>query len=235
MNIHLWLQFIVLALCIVVAVATDYYEVLGVKRDASEKEIKRKFRQLALKFHPDKNKDPKAEEKFRNIAEAYDVLSNADKRREYDMQGHQSFKSSSNQGGFSGFHFDMNDFFKQFDEASAQFHHTKHQAHHEAHYKSHQQSHKQAHEQAHKKAHEKFFNFDFGSLFDDDDDLGTDVNNAGTNNFGFGDMLGEFGSAFGGDNVHVHTTGFTQHTTHQHCQTVTRREGNRVSTITECN
>ena len=67
----------------------DYYEVLGVPRDADEKAIKAAFRDLALKYHPDRNKAPDAEEKFKEIAEAYAVLSNPQKRAEYDAGGFQ--------------------------------------------------------------------------------------------------------------------------------------------------
>lgn len=66
----------------------DYYEVLGVARSATRDEIKRAYRQLALKYHPDRNKDPDATAKFREIAEAYAVLSDDAKRREYDATGH---------------------------------------------------------------------------------------------------------------------------------------------------
>jgi curved DNA-binding protein CbpA len=229
MEIKVWIQFFVLIISVIIVTAQDYYEILGVKRDATEKEIKRKFRQLALKYHPDKNKDPTAEETFRNIAEAYDILGNSDKRRQYDAQGHQSFKSSSNQDGFSGFHFNMHDFFKEFDAASAKFHFSQHQAHHEAHKKMHEK----AHREAHKKAQENFFGFDFDSLFEDDDGIEMDFNNAAGDHLEFVDGFGGFGNAFGGGNVHVHTKTFTK-TTQQNCQTVTRREGNRVSTVTEC-
>jgi len=173
---------------------------------------------LALKYHPDKNKDPNAEETFRTIAEAYDVLGNPDKRRQYDAQGHQSFTSSGQHGGhgFQGFHFNMNDFFKEFDAASARFH----QAHHDAHQRAHQQAHQRAHQQAHQS--DFFSGFDFGSLFDDDE------------GFGFGSNVGdpsEGGSIFDGfaGNIHIHSTSKSQS-----CKTVTRRQGNMVSTITEC-
>lgn len=66
----------------------DYYEVLGVNRTATRDEIKHAYRQLALKYHPDKNKDPSAAEKFRELAEAYAVLSDDTKRKEYDTTGH---------------------------------------------------------------------------------------------------------------------------------------------------
>ena len=70
----------------------DYYEVLGVARGAPEDEIKRAYRKLAVKFHPDKNPDdPHAEEKFKELGEAYDVLIDVDKRAAYDRFGHAAF------------------------------------------------------------------------------------------------------------------------------------------------
>lgn len=67
----------------------DYYEILGVQRNASESEIKRAYRSLAVKYHPDKNPDdPQAEERFKECAEAYAVLSDAQKRAAYDRFGH---------------------------------------------------------------------------------------------------------------------------------------------------
>lgn len=67
----------------------DFYEILGVSRDASDAELKKAYRKLAIKYHPDKNPDDKeAEEKFKEAAEAYEVLSNADKRAKYDRYGH---------------------------------------------------------------------------------------------------------------------------------------------------
>lgn len=69
-------------------VKRDYYEVLGVSRDATKEEIKRAYRKLALKYHPDKNPSKEAEERFKEISEAYAVLSDDEKRRQYDMFGH---------------------------------------------------------------------------------------------------------------------------------------------------
>lgn len=67
----------------------DYYEVLGVDRNASQDEIKKAYRKIAIKYHPDKNPgDKSAEEKFKEAAEAYEVLSNTDKRTQYDRFGH---------------------------------------------------------------------------------------------------------------------------------------------------
>lgn len=67
----------------------DYYEILGVSRDASQDEIKKAYRKTAIKFHPDKNPDnPEAEDQFKEAAEAYEVLSNTEKRQRYDRFGH---------------------------------------------------------------------------------------------------------------------------------------------------
>ncbi len=72
----------------------DYYEILGVPRNASQEEIKKAFRRLARKYHPDINKDPSAQEKFKEINEAYQVLSDPEKRRLYDTYGHAAFEGT---------------------------------------------------------------------------------------------------------------------------------------------
>src|SRR5215813_190860 len=78
-----------------VAQKRDYYEVLGVAREASPDEIKRAYRQAALKFHPDRNReDPSAEAKFKEAAEAYEVLSDAQKRQRYDRYGHRGLEGA---------------------------------------------------------------------------------------------------------------------------------------------
>ena len=89
----------------------DYYEVLGINKSASSKEIKQAYRKLAIKYHPDRNEGNKdAEEKFKEAAEAYEVLSNAEKKARYDQFGHQGMSGS---GGFGGGFSNMSDIFEQ--------------------------------------------------------------------------------------------------------------------------
>src|SRR5579885_3561378 len=76
----------------------DYYEVLGVAKTASLDEIKKAYRKLALQYHPDRNKTKEAEEKFKEVTKAYEVLSNEEKRKAYDQFGHAAFE----QGGMGG-------------------------------------------------------------------------------------------------------------------------------------
>ncbi|MCK9208314.1 MAG: DnaJ domain-containing protein, partial [Salinivirgaceae bacterium] len=91
----------------------DYYEVLGVSKGASAEEIKKAYRQQAIKFHPDKNPgDKAAEEKFKEAAEAYEVLSNPDKKQRYDQFGHAGVGGASN-GGYGG-GMTMEDIFSSF-------------------------------------------------------------------------------------------------------------------------
>jgi molecular chaperone DnaJ len=96
-------------------VPRDYYEVLGVDRDASEAEIKRAFRTLARELHPDVNKhDPEAEEKFKEAAEAYEVLSDGQRRRTYDAYGHEGLRTGGwapNTGAFGSFEDVLSAFF----------------------------------------------------------------------------------------------------------------------------
>lgn len=89
----------------------DFYDILGVGRDATAEEIKKAYRKIAIKYHPDKNPgDPTAEEKFKEAAEAYEVLSNSDKRQQYDRFGHEGMRGG---GGFGG-GMSMDDIFSQF-------------------------------------------------------------------------------------------------------------------------
>jgi len=97
---------------------TDYYEALGITKDANDDQIKKAYRKLAKQYHPDANPgDSKAEAKFKEVSEAYSVLSDPQKRAAYDQYGHSAFdpNSSGGQGGFSGYSgFDANDIFESF-------------------------------------------------------------------------------------------------------------------------
>jgi molecular chaperone DnaJ len=101
----------------------DYYDALGISRDASQEDIKRAFRKLAFKYHPDRSKIPDAEEKFKEASEAYAILSDPEKRREYDASGFEGIKNQYKrediynrqnfQDIFSEFGFDSNDLFNR--------------------------------------------------------------------------------------------------------------------------
>src|SRR5205823_6320533 len=83
----------------------DYYELLGIARGAGEQEVKKAFRRLARELHPDVSEEADAEVRFREISEAYEVLSNAETRQLYDRYGHAGLRS----GGFTPRHFDLGD------------------------------------------------------------------------------------------------------------------------------
>lgn len=227
----------------------NYYDVLGVKNDATDREIKKAFRRLALEYHPDKNKKPDAEAKFREIAEAYDTLSDKEKRRKYDMFGADYEKggtggtNGAGQGGFhqgAGFQFDFDEFFRGFD-AFAHAHHKD--PHHFDHHHQQQQRQQQHYHQA---GH----SFNLEDLFaddDDDDDFFGSFGSIGRRMFGemhtFGGGDSFFGTHFGGGDHHSHHGGHGGHAAQyssaggegMRCVTVTKRVGNMVTTIRECN
>src|SRR5215203_2004147 len=91
----------------------DFYEILGISKSASQDEIKKAYRKVAMQHHPDRNPGDKAsEDKFKEAAEAYEILSDADKRSQYDRFGHQAFgQGRGSGGGYSG---NMDDIFSQF-------------------------------------------------------------------------------------------------------------------------
>ena len=91
----------------------DYYEVLGVSKNADEKEIKSAFRKLAKKYHPDVSKEPDAAEKFKEAQEAYAVLSDEQKRKQYDQFGHAAFDQMNGGAGFDFSDFDFSDIFSE--------------------------------------------------------------------------------------------------------------------------
>src|SRR5579872_2763698 len=91
----------------------DYYEILGISKTASTEEIKKSYRKVAMQYHPDRNPgDKSAEEKFKEAAEAYEILSDQDKRAQYDRYGHAGV-SSNGRGGHPG-GMNMEDIFSQF-------------------------------------------------------------------------------------------------------------------------
>ncbi|MFH0906577.1 MAG: molecular chaperone DnaJ [archaeon] len=100
----------------------DYYKTLGVKKDASQDEIKKAYKELAKKYHPDMNKESSSEENFKKINNAYSVLGDSEKRKQYDTFGEAAFNGTggassqgySGSGGFSGFGFDFSDIFSNF-------------------------------------------------------------------------------------------------------------------------
>ncbi len=97
----------------------DFYQILGVTKTASKEDIKKAYRTLAMKYHPDRNPDNKeAEEKFKECAAAYETLSDDEKRRQYDQLGHENYKNMGQGGGHSGFNSTtMDDLFAQFGDA----------------------------------------------------------------------------------------------------------------------
>jgi molecular chaperone DnaJ len=95
---------------------SDFYEILGLERNASEDDIKKAYRKMAAKYHPDKNPgDKSAEEKFKEATEAYEVLKDSQKRARYDQYGHAAFENGGGGGGGGGFGgFDISDALRSF-------------------------------------------------------------------------------------------------------------------------
>lgn len=109
------LVLVLLQLCnIVYGKSTDFYKLLGISRDATHKEIKKAYRQKSLEYHPDKNKDEGAADKFAEIARAYEVLTDEDKKEIYDRHGEEGLKQHEQRGGGGGGGHPMDDIFSQF-------------------------------------------------------------------------------------------------------------------------
>ena len=96
------------------ATKRDYYEVLGVERNASDDDIKKAFRKKAFEYHPDHNHDDGATEKFKELNEAYQALSDSDKRAAYDRYGHAAMEQNSFGQNANGFEFGFGDIFEAF-------------------------------------------------------------------------------------------------------------------------
>lgn len=197
----------------VISLKKDPYELLGVRKSATDKEIKKAFRKLSLKYHPDKNKDPNAENTFREIAEAYSILSDPEKRKRYDQFGHEDSSGTSGHG-FHETQFNMNDFFKHFDEAF------QHQGSHHGHHKH------------------SFGGFNFDDLFEgmDSEEFGF-FNQVHDHFHSFDDFGHEFGGqdSFFGSHMTSHHESYEYSSGSQgRCRTVTKRTGNSVYTHTEC-
>ena len=91
----------------------DFYEILGVKKNASDDEIKKSYRKLAMKYHPDRNKDDKeSERKFKEVSAAYEVLKDSEKRSAYDQYGHDAFRQGGGGQGFGDFGGGFSDIFE---------------------------------------------------------------------------------------------------------------------------
>ncbi|XP_061570394.1 dnaJ homolog subfamily B member 9-like [Cololabis saira] len=203
----------------------DYYDILGLPRDATDRQIKKAFHKLALQYHPDRNREPGAEAKFREIAEAYETLSDDKKRQHYDRFGHDASTGESSGGGGGGggdynfrqhFHsFNFDDIFKDhFGHHEQQQHHHFH-SHHQAHQKRHFDSHFQAHREAANRQRRAFEQGDLGGgLFDD--------------------MFEDLEKMFSFNTHTSRTDGRFQGAGKQHCRTVTQRRGNMVTTFTDC-
>lgn len=184
----------------------DYYKSLGIEKGATEKEIKNAFRQLAKKYHPDKNPGKDTTKKFREIAEAYEVLRDAEERRKYDAQGHNAW-SGPNASGFKPGNFNFDDLFKDFDDDL--FGDLK------PHFAQHFGNHKAAHDAA-------------GGNFDFNDVNFEELFNGHA--FG-GDHESDF---FGRDMDMFGSSSKVEERNGQKCKTVTQKVGNSVTTYTHC-
>ncbi|XP_028811029.1 dnaJ homolog subfamily B member 9 [Denticeps clupeoides] len=209
---------VTLALCIIlitelILAEKDYYDILDVPRDASEHQIKKAFHKLAMKYHPDKNKSPNAEAEFREIAEAYETLSDDKRRREYDQLGRGTFSHEAGGGGGQRFHqpfsFNFDDMFRNVDifGQNQHFQDSRQKRAFENHFETQRDVHSR---------HRRFFQGAFGGgMFDDI----------------FGNMEKMF--SFGERSESTDSSRF-QGSVKQNCRTVTQRRGNMVTTYTEC-
>lgn len=198
----------------------DYYALLGVPRDASDRQIKKAFRKLAVKYHPDKNKEKGAEEKFKEFAEAYGVLTDPEKRKKYDQFGSSAFENGGGGGAGQNFNFDdvLRNFENEFGRGS--FHFGRN---------------------GYEDTGHNFFNFE--DFFQEEPEPFAH-NQYGYEPHMFGDGSSFFGSHFGYNSHHAHHShqahhGHQESRVHHNsggrsCRTVTQRVGNMVTTYTQC-
>ena len=261
-DISVLLFFICLSIILLqVSGKEDLYDLLGVRKNASDREIKKSFRKLALKYHPDKNKEKGAEEKFRQIADAYSILSDPEKRKQYDMYGHSAFGGDGSSASHSneyasgqGFPFpDVQDFFKHFDDAfhfhsnaghQHQYHQQQHEYQERPHFNHHyQQQHRQQQRHYDSHAHYHYANqkqghvfhgFNFDDLFQDLDseDFGSFFQSPFSSSSGFGQPIGNSFSF--GDSFFGSEAFAHSNPSSGNCKVVTRRVGNSVTTYTHC-
>ncbi|XP_061630166.1 dnaJ homolog subfamily B member 9a [Phyllopteryx taeniolatus] len=182
----------------------DYYDILGVPKDATERQIKKAFHRLAMRYHPDKNNSLDAEVRFREIAEAYETLSDATRRREYDQFGGGAYFKAGTQmrrSPHQPFTFKFDDIFKDFDMYSHNDRHARNKQHFDEHSK--RESHGR---------HRRHFQ------------------GAGV----FGDVFDDIEKMFALHRHPTRTESVFRATSKQHCRTVTQRRGNMVTTYTDC-
>ncbi|XP_057693202.1 dnaJ homolog subfamily B member 9a [Corythoichthys intestinalis] len=183
----------------------DYYDILGVPKDATERQIKKAFHRLAMRYHPDKNKNPDAEVRFREIAEAYETLSDTTRRREYDQFGAGAFYFTGGRqqrpNPHQPFTFKFDDIFKDFDMYS----------HNNRHARRRQPFDEHSQREPHSRHRRQF--------------QGSGV---------FGDVFDDIEKMFAVHRHPTHTEGVFRTTSKQHCRTVTQRRGNMVTTYTDC-
>ncbi|CAG5126154.1 unnamed protein product [Candidula unifasciata] len=203
----------------VVESAEDYYKVLGVKRKATQKEIKKAFRKLALKYHPDKNKAKDANEKFLKITKAYEILSDPKKRQIYDMYGDEDQKSAppgSQQGDFNQFYQQSNKNSQfhggQFHQHGGQFHQHGGQFHqHGRQFHQHGSG-----EYAHFTFKDSGHFFDFDNLFHGmgGDNMFSSFEKKAKGSKGSGHKAKDFEFDFGGGDIFEHFFGDHKHFGH---------------------
>ncbi|XP_061773010.1 dnaJ homolog subfamily B member 9a [Nerophis ophidion] len=198
-----------LAVCLLVVTEPllakkNYYHILGVPEDATERQVKKAFHRLAMRYHPDRNNSPDAEATFRDIAEAYETLSDATRRSEYDRFGGSAPFSSGGtqqrQRAHQSFSFKFDDIFKDFDIDS----HNRH-ARHRRHFDEHSSREPHGRRRRH---------FQGAGFFDD--------------------VLDDVERTFTLHTQPKQSQNVFHGTSKQHCRTVTQRRGNMVTTYTDC-